>query len=116
MASVTLNLSDQLKARVESFSRWLPAILETSLLALKTPAYEAASEFIEFLASNPLPQAVHNYRLSEVVQKRVEGLLEHNREGILSDVEEKELDEYLRLEHVVRMVKAKLATDELAGV
>ncbi len=116
MASVTLNLSDQLKARVEPFSRWLPAILEISLLALKTPAHKAASEVIEFLVSNPSAQAVHNYRLSEVSQKRVEGLLEQNREGVLGNADEQELDEYLRLEHVVRMVKAELATDELASV
>ena len=116
MASVTLNLSEQLKARVEPFGRWLPAILEVSLLALKTPAYEAASELIEFLVSNPSPQAVHDYRLSEFARKRVEILLEENRESGLSEDAEKELDEYLKLEHIVRMVKAKLSTDELTSV
>lgn len=115
MASLTLNLPEQLKARVEPFSRWLPAILELSLLALKTPAYESASELIAFLASNPTPREVHGYRLSEEAQQRVSRLLEQNREGSLGEDEAQELDEYLKLEHVVRLLKADLA-DELTGV
>ena len=114
MASLTLNLPEQLKARVEPFSRWLPAILELSLLALKTPAYESASDLIAFLASNPTPREVHDYRLSNEVQKHVSQLLEQNCEGSLSQDEVAELDEYLKLEHVVRLVKVNLA-DELAG-
>ncbi len=112
MASLTLNLPEQLKQRVEPFSRWLPAILELSLLTLKTPAQGAASDLVAFLVSNPTPREVHGYRLPEASQKRVAELLTRNREGVLSDAEAQELDEYLRLEHVVRLVKANLA-DEL---
>ena len=116
MASLTLNVSEQLKSRVEPFSRWLPAILELSLLALKTPAHQAASELIAFLASNPSAREVHAYRLSDASAKRVAQLLEKNREGGLSQDEANELDEYLRLEHVVRMMKVKLTSDDIASV
>ena len=116
MASLTLNVSEQLKTRVEPFSRWLPAILELSLLALKTPAHQAASDLIAFLASNPSARAVHTYRLSDTDAKRVAQLLEQNREGTLSEAETNELDEYLRLEHVVRIMKAKLTSDDIASV
>ena len=116
MASLTLNVSEQLKSRVEPFSRWLPAILELSLLALKTPAHQAASELIAFLASNPSAREIHAYRLSDTDAKRVSKLLERNREGGLSQDEADELDEYLRLEHVVRMIKAKLPTSDVASV
>jgi hypothetical protein len=54
----TITLPDELAKRVEFFSRWLPTVLEISLLALKTPAVETASEIIEFLASNPSPGKV----------------------------------------------------------
>lgn len=115
MASVTLELSEQLKAKVEPFSRWLPAILEIGLLTLRTPVSEAASEFVGFLTRNPLPREVHGYRLPEPFEKRAEALLEQNRERALRPSEERELDEFLALEQVVRKLKAELSTDELVG-
>ncbi len=115
MPSVTLELSEELKARVEPFSRWLSAILELSLLALKTPASGAASELIEFLISNPSPGEVQAYQLPTWSQERVGALLERNRSAGLSDAETRELDEYLKLEHAVRLIKAKLTSDELAS-
>jgi hypothetical protein len=111
MPSVTLDLSEQLQARVKPFSRWLSAILEVSLLNLKSPAHQAASDFIELLVSNPSEQTVRVYKLPEVAQQRVEHLLEKNRLGTLSEDETKELDDYLRLEHVTRVIKAKLKTE-----
>jgi hypothetical protein len=115
MPSVTLELSEELRARVEPFSRWLPAILELSLLVLKTPAFSAASELIEFLVSNPSPGEMYSYHLPNWAQERIEVLLENNSGAGLSDIETRELDEYLKLEHAVRLIKAKLTSDELAG-
>jgi hypothetical protein len=108
MPSLTLDLSEQLQDKVKPFSRWVPAILEVSLLNLKSPAYGAASEFIDFLTSNPTEQAVGAYKLSEVFQERVEELLGKNREGRLTQDESTELNDYMRLEHVIRVIKAKL--------
>jgi hypothetical protein len=113
MPSLTLDLSEQLQDRVKPFSRWLPAILEVSLLNLKSPAHQAASDFIEFLVSNPSEHSVGTYRLAEGTQGRVEQLLEKNRQGTLSEDETKELDDYFKLEHVVRVMKAKLKTKTL---
>ena len=113
---MTLTLPEQLKERLEPFSRWLPAILELSLLTLKTPAQQEVTALIEFLASNPTPGQVHDYRLSDPAQKRLEGLFAQNAEAVLAEAETRELDEYLKLEHVVRMIKARLSSDELAGV
>lgn len=115
MPSLTLDLSEQLQDKVKPFSRWVPAILEVSLLNLRTPAHGAASEFIEFLTSNPSEQIVSGYKLSEVFQERVEVLLEKNRVGTLSKDETTELDDYMRLEHVIRVIKLKLKSKELAS-
>jgi hypothetical protein len=108
MPSVTLDLTEQLQAKVHPFSRWPPIILEISLLNLKSPAYQAASEVIDFLTSNPSNEAVRAYKLSEDFQQRVEMLLKKNTSGVISENELAELDDYLKLEHVMGMVKAKL--------
>jgi hypothetical protein len=115
MPSLTLDLSEQLQDKVKPFSRWVPAILEVSLLNLKSPAHGAASEFIDFLTSNPRDGSVGAYKLSEVFQERVEVLLERNRSGVLGQEEQRELDDYVRLEHVIRVIKLKLKAGKLYG-
>jgi hypothetical protein len=55
-----------------------------------------------------LEQSVSAYKLSEIVQERIEALLEKNRAGVLTQAELTELDDYMRLEHVIRVAKAKL--------
>jgi hypothetical protein len=107
MPVLTLELSEQLYERVKPFSRRLPAVLEVSLFSLKNPACEAASKFMDILTSNPSEQAVGTYKLSEVFQERVEALLEKNRVSLLTQEETTELDDYLGLEHVIRVVKAR---------
>lgn len=116
MPSVTIELPEQLRARVAPFSRWLPVILEVSLLNLKSPAHQAAGDLIDLLVSNPSEQIVRDYQFDPSVQERVNTLLEKNRQGILSNAEAVELDDYLKLEHVVRLLKLKLKSNAPASV
>lgn len=102
-----LTLPDELAERVAPL-RYLPVILEVSLLTLKTPAAQSASELIEFLGSNPTSQAVLEYHGSEQTQKRIQQLLELNHVGLISEADARELDEHLLLEHLVVMLKAGL--------
>lgn len=74
----TVTLPDELAERVAPFSRWLPTVLEISLLAFKTLAVETAGELIEFLATNPSPRNVHAYHASERAQGRMNKLLTLN--------------------------------------
>jgi hypothetical protein len=108
MATLTLNLPDKLAERLEPFSRWLPVILEISLLKLKTPAAETASELVDFLASNPSVQAVGGYHASQRAQERTNHLLALNRAGVLGEADKLELDEMMQLEQLVRTLKAGL--------
>jgi hypothetical protein len=108
MATLTLDMPEKLLERLEPFSRWLPAVLEISLLALKTPAVETASELVEFLASNPTTKDVRGYHASERAQERMLHLLNSNRAGYLGQAEAKELDELLRLEQLMINLKASL--------
>jgi hypothetical protein len=113
MAAVTLELPDALAQRVKPFSRWIPTILEISLLSFKTPAAQIAHEVIEFLASNPSAQMVHDYYVSEAAQQPMSELMACNREGNISQVELTELDELLALATVITTLKASLVNHEI---
>jgi len=77
---------------------------------VKLSAYD---EFVEFITSSPTLQEIIDFRLSEQADQRISDLLTANRTRRLSDAEEAELDEYLRLEHMVR--KAKLRAQQKLG-
>lgn len=67
----------------------------------------AYNEFVEFITSSPTLEQVANFRLSEATEQRISDLLEANRTRRLTDSEDAELNEYLRLEHIVRKVKIR---------
>jgi hypothetical protein len=70
-------------------------------------------EFMDFMTSSPTLEAIANYRLSDEAEARVSALLEANREGSLTLLQGEELDDYLRLEHMMRTAKL-LAVKKLA--
>lgn len=90
-------------------STWLPTIIELSLIGFKTLATATATEVLEFLSKNPAPQAVLDYHVSDAAQARVQRLLALNEAGLLAEAEQLELDELQRLEHVIIMLKARIA-------
>jgi hypothetical protein len=112
MAEVTLILPDDLAKRIEPL-RYLPTILEMSLLTLKTPAAQTASEIIEFLRENPEPQTVLDYFGTPRAQERMDYLQELNRSSAISEIELKELDDLLILGHIVIELKINLKQKEM---
>lgn len=68
------------------------------------PAYE---EFVEFITSAPSLEQVSKLHLSEATEARINALLNRNREGTITPAESAELDEYLRLEHIMRKAKIR---------
>lgn len=69
-----------------------------------SPAY---FEIIDFIAAGSTPEDVIRFRPSPEAQKRVEDLIEREKEGGLPPNEKAELDHFLELEHILRMAKAK---------
>jgi len=67
------------------------------------PAY---LEFIDFIAAGTTPDAVAQFRPSLEAQQRIAQLIERNQEDALSPEEKAELDHF-KLEHILRMAKAK---------
>lgn len=107
MVEIRVQLPDGLAQRVRTMSVWLSAVLELSLLSLRTPAAQTASEIIDFLATGPAPEEVLAYHVSERAQERVRRLLAINEAGLASPDEQAELDEIERIEHIMTLLKAQ---------
>jgi hypothetical protein len=72
--------------------------------------YRAFDEIIDFITSAPQPEQILAFRPSPAIQNRLEDLLEKKRETSLSETEKHELDQFLLIEHLMRIAKAKART------
>lgn len=68
---------------------------------------QAYDEFVEFITSSPTLEQIAEFRLSDVSEARISSLLEANQNRRLTSSEEAELDEYIRLEHIMRKAKIR---------
>lgn len=64
-------------------------------------------EVIDFLTSFPRPEDIVAFKPSVLLQSRAEDLLEKKREGTLTVDENRELDYFMVIEHLMRMAKAR---------
>lgn len=69
-----------------------------------TPSYE---EIVDFIASGTTPESVAAFRPTKAAIQRVEELTAKNRDGVISQDEQAELDDYLQLEHLLILAKAR---------
>lgn len=69
-----------------------------------TRAYE---EIIEFIAAGTTPQSLINFQPSEVAKEQVADLIFREKTEDLTAEEKAELDQYLMLEHLLRLAKAR---------
>jgi hypothetical protein len=69
-----------------------------------TPSYE---EIVDFIASGTTPESVVMFRPTEVAIQQVAELTAKNRYGFISPEEKAELDNYLQLEHLLILAKAR---------
>ena len=69
-----------------------------------TKSYE---EIFDFIAAGTTPEAVVAFRPSDSVQERVAELVERSKNGCISTEEQSELDDFLQLEHIMIMAKAR---------
>ncbi|MEQ8674805.1 MAG: hypothetical protein RLP44_18215 [Aggregatilineales bacterium] len=61
----------------------------------------------DFLASNPSSEEIINYRLPDKLQERAHTLLERNGEDELTFEEQQEMYDFLRIEEMMSLLKAK---------
>lgn len=69
-----------------------------------TPLY---LEVVDFIAAGPTPDRIASYHPSDATCERVMDLLRRQKTGELLPREEAELDDYLQLEHLMRLIKAR---------
>ncbi len=67
----------------------------------------AYDEFVEFITSSPTLEQLAAFRLSDTTEKYISELLAANRTRTLTAEEEAELDEFLRIEHLMRKAKIR---------
>ena len=65
-------------------------------------------ELIDLFADPAMAERILNFHPSPAMQARIEALLEKNRQGQLTADEQAELDEVERLEHFMRLIKARV--------
>ena len=65
------------------------------------------AELAEFLAARPSLSEVANYKIAPPYQRRLEQLLDKNREEGLDLEEKTELEAYFQLRHLVMLLKAR---------
>jgi hypothetical protein len=69
-----------------------------------TKSYE---EIIDFIAAGTTPEAVVAFHSSDRVRQRVAELVERSKDGSISAEDRSELEDYLQLEHIMIMAKAR---------
>jgi hypothetical protein len=64
-------------------------------------------EIIDFLASGTTPQTLVEFQLSDNVKEHVGDLIFREKNSSLTTDEKSELDQFMMLEHILRMAKAR---------
>jgi hypothetical protein len=108
---ITLDIPDYLGEQLKQFGDRLPELLERGLQELvneqKPGNFLGDQKIISVLASQPTPEQLLAIRPSPELQDRMSYLLSRNKAGQLSPAEETELDQFMTLEHLVRLAKVQ---------
>ncbi len=105
---MTVDIPNDLAMRLFPFEQNLPQVLELGLHEFTLPkqnGFHGLGEILEFLASMPTPEQVMALRPSDSLQTQINELLEKQRQGTLSTVEQQQWQQFEYVEHLVRLAK-----------
>lgn len=104
MATIAIEIPDELAARADELRERLPALLALSLEppALPTATYRS---ILDFLATNPSAAEIMAFGPTAQMQERLRALLERSQADTRTPSEEQELDAYERIEHLMILIK-----------
>ena len=111
MAQITIEVPDSLAEQLAPIRDRLPEVLAHGLEHFSPIPTEVYRYILDFLASNPSPQAIIDFKLPQMVQERISELLNKNRANALTAEESAELDSYERLNRFVRKFKIQAMKD-----
>ena len=106
MPTITLDISDEIAAQLDASRARLPELLSLSLQQPAVPAH-IYRFIVDFLANNPSPHDLAAFGPTPEMHARLQTLLERSRTGELTPVEQTELDEYERIEHLIVLIKSR---------
>jgi hypothetical protein len=107
MVEITIKVPDALAERLSAVRDRLPEVLALGLDELSPLPNQVYRYILEFLISHPSPEALLSFGPTPDMRARVNELLERDRMGQLSPAESAELDEYVRIDHLITMLKAE---------
>lgn len=107
MTTVTIEVSAPLAQRLSLHSDRIDEIVGLGLGELSPLSNRVYRYILSFLADNPTPAEIVGFRPSPEMQERLRVLLEWGKTEMLTPVEQAELDEYERIEHLMILLKTR---------
>jgi hypothetical protein len=111
MAQITIEVPDSLAEQLAPVRDRLPEVLARWLNEPSPLPQEVFRYLLDFLVSNPSPEAVLNFKPTPEMQERISELLEKNRSGELTPAESTEMNEYVRSDSFISLLKARAFKD-----
>jgi hypothetical protein len=105
MATISIDIPDELSAQLDQIRDRLPELLALSLHQPAIPAHIYRT-ILDFLATKPTSDEIIAFRPTPQMQARLDTLLARSHAGQLTSAEQAELDEFERIEHVMVLLKA----------
>jgi hypothetical protein len=117
MTTITLEVSDQVAAKIEPIRDELPVLLAITRQLFRSASegqmhtsavYLAYKQLLDFLASEPSNERISRFTISPQAQARVHELLDKHGEGELNEEEQAELRVYTQINEVMGLKKAQV--------
>ena len=71
------------------------------------PAKTILDEITDFIMTRPTPEEIIAFKLPDVLERRAHELMEYNRQNTLTPQDRIEMEEFMRVDHMMTMLKAK---------
>lgn len=107
MTQITIEVPERLNGRLDEVKERLSEELARWPNRSPPALTEVYRYTLEFLASNPSPEAILKFRPTPQMQARISKLLAKNSEGALTPAESTELDEYLHINDLLSLLKTQ---------
>ena len=105
MVEITIQVSESLAEKITANRERLPEVLALGFQELPPLPNEVYRLVMEFLASNPSPDAILDFDLTPAMRERANALMQKERAGQTSTSETTELDEYIRIDNILSTLK-----------